>query len=50
LFVALLAGMPQLAPLFHRAFPRVSPPVFGRAVTRIERRLRIPDTDAHAIP
>src|SRR5213079_1366273 len=30
-FVALLAGMPLLSPLFHWAFPEVRPPVFGRA-------------------
>jgi len=31
LFAALLIGMPRLAPFFHWAFPRVDPPVFGRA-------------------
>jgi osmoprotectant transport system permease protein len=31
LFFALLLGMPALAPLFHWAFPNVTPPVFGRA-------------------
>ncbi|MGC2411839.1 MAG: ABC transporter permease [Stellaceae bacterium] len=31
LFFALLIGMPQLAPLFHLAFPQVNPPVFARA-------------------
>jgi osmoprotectant transport system permease protein len=31
LFVALLFGMPRLRPLFHWAFPQVSPPVFDRA-------------------
>ncbi len=31
LFVALLIGMPALAPLFRWAFPQVSPPVFNRA-------------------
>src|SRR5205823_662637 len=30
LFVALLFGMPQLAPLFQWSFPGVSPPVFER--------------------
>jgi osmoprotectant transport system permease protein len=30
IFVALLVGMPQLGPLFHWAFPGVSPPVFAR--------------------
>jgi osmoprotectant transport system permease protein len=30
LFVALLFGMPELAPLFERAFPGVTPPVFER--------------------
>ena len=30
LFFALLIGMPQLRPLFHWAFPEVSPPVFAR--------------------
>jgi len=31
LFAALLIGMPQLGPVFHWAFPAVSPPVFGRS-------------------
>src|SRR5436853_2682989 len=30
LFIALLFGMPQLAPLFQWSFPGVSPPVFER--------------------
>ena len=30
LFVALLFGMPQLAPLFQWSFPGVTPPVFER--------------------
>ena len=30
LFFALLIGMPQTAPLFAKAFPQVSPPVFDR--------------------
>ncbi len=30
LFVALLLGMPALAPLFHWTFPAVEPPVFER--------------------
>jgi osmoprotectant transport system permease protein len=30
LFFALLIGMPQLHPVFHWAFPEVSPPVFAR--------------------
>ena len=30
LFAALLIGMPQLRPVFHWAFPEVSPPVFAR--------------------
>jgi osmoprotectant transport system permease protein len=30
IFVALLVGMPQLGPVFHWAFPGVSPPVFAR--------------------
>jgi osmoprotectant transport system permease protein len=30
LFFALLVGMPQLRPVFHSAFPEVSPPVFAR--------------------
>jgi osmoprotectant transport system permease protein len=30
LFAALLVGMPQLAPVFHWAFPTISPPVFAR--------------------
>jgi osmoprotectant transport system permease protein len=30
LFFALLIGMPALAPAFHWAFPRVSPPVYER--------------------
>jgi len=30
LFLALLFGMPQLAPLFQWSFPGVSPPVFER--------------------
>ena len=31
LFAALLIGMPQLGPVFHWAFPQVSPPVFARS-------------------
>jgi osmoprotectant transport system permease protein len=30
LFAGLLVGMPELRPVFHWAFPQVSPPVFGR--------------------
>jgi osmoprotectant transport system permease protein len=30
LFFALLVGMPELRPVFHWAFPEVSPPVFAR--------------------
>jgi osmoprotectant transport system permease protein len=30
IFAALLVGMPQLRPVFHWAFPEVSPPVFAR--------------------
>src|SRR5713226_7458760 len=30
LFAALLIGMPELRPVFHWAFPEVSPPVFAR--------------------
>jgi osmoprotectant transport system permease protein len=30
LFFVLLIGMPELRPVFHRAFPEVNPPVFAR--------------------